>query len=152
MTRTLAIALAIVACGPARRARPPQRIVVRDAGVDASDAAIEAGPDKLALLVARQGELAPGARQVTSVTIDASREHEVALPKLEAATCVRAAFDADAPTAITLVNARGRTLASADGAEGVIGANGPVCLRGGDVATFRIAGQSRVRIVVWATP
>ena len=150
--RAIAIAFAIAACGPARRARPPQPVVVRDAGVDVSDAAIEAGPDKLALLVARQGELAPGARQVASVTLDASREHELALPKLDAATCVRAAFDADAPTAVTLVNARGRTLATADGADGVIGANGPVCLRGGDVATFRVAGESRVRIVVWATP
>ena len=70
----------------------------------------------------------------------------------EADTCVRAAFDADAKAAITLVNARGTTLAKADGEEGTLGAAGPVCFKKGDVATFRFEGQSRLRLVIWASP
>ena len=149
----IAVAITVAACGPAKRARPPQTIT-REAGADASarDAAIEAGPDRLALLAARADELAPGARELAREDLDATRERELKLGKLDASACLRAAFDADAPTKISLVDAHGRALGGADGTEGAIGAAGPVCFRAGDAPAFRFEGSSRVRIVVWSTP
>jgi len=144
----------LAACGgPTRRARPPSPPVVRDAGADASrDAAADAGPDALALLTERRDELAPGARQILATDADPSREPEIPLPKADVATCVRVAFDAEAPTKLTLVDASGRTLGAADGTSGAIGESGPVCFRAGGAPVLRLDGGSHVRVVVWATP
>ncbi len=123
-----------------------------DAGVVDASAILEAGPPKIDLLAQKHGEIAPGTREIEKREIDLAKDHELAIAAFEADTCVRAAFDADAPTAITLVNAHGTTLARADGEEGTLAAAGPVCFKKGDVATFRFEGQSRVRLVIWASP
>lgn len=150
--RRAAIAIAIAACG-GQTVRPARPTPVRDAGADvAKDAAIEAGPDELALLEAKHEELAPGARETTHAEIDLARTRELALGPFDADTCVRAAFHAGAPTAITLVDAKGIVLAKADAAEGALGPSGPICVRKGDAATFHFDGESRLQIVVWATP
>jgi len=121
-----------------------------DAGV--MDAEVDAGPPKIDLVAARRDRVAPGMREVARSDLDLSRDHELALRAFEVDTCLRAAFDADAPTAITLASSSGMTLSSADGTSGAIGAAGPVCIKKGDAATFKLNGQSRIRIVVWASP
>ncbi len=120
-----------------------------DAGAEA-----EAGPNKLELMAARHDRVAPGTREIARREIDLAVKgsETLALPAFESDTCVRALFDSDAPTAVTLENARTMTLASADGAQGAIGAAGPVCFKKSDAATFRFNGQSRLRIVIWASP
>jgi len=142
----------IIACGHAAP-KPVNKPALSDAGggTDAS-AMIEAGPPKIDLLAAKHDKIAPGTREIEKREIDLAKDHELALSAFESDTCVRAAFDADAPTAITLVNAHGTTLAKSDGAEGTIGAAGPVCLKKGDTATFRFEGQSKLRLVIWASP
>ena len=150
--KRLAVALFIIACGHAAP-KPVNKPAPSDAGSsnDAS-AIVEAGPPKIDLLAQKHDKIAPGTREIEKREIDLAKDHELALAAFEADTCVRAAFDADAPTAITLVNGHGTTLSKSDGAEGTIGAAGPVCFKKGDAATFRFNGQSRLRIVVWASP
>jgi hypothetical protein len=150
--RAALFAIAFIACGHA----PPKPIVKPppgDAGVmvDAS-AIIDAGPPKIEVLAARHDRIAPGTREIEKREIDLAKDHELALGAFEGDTCVRAAFDADAPTAIVLVNAHGTTLARADGTEGTLGPAGPICFKKGDTATFRFEGQSRLRLVIWASP
>ena len=152
MKRACLFALAIACGGTTRAHRTPE---VHPAPSDAGatiDAEAEAGPPKIELVAARHDRIAPGMREIARSDLDLSREHELALPAFEADTCVRAAFDADAPTAIMLTGAGGVTLSSADGTSGAIGAAGPVCFKKGDVARFRFDGQSRLRLVVWASP
>jgi hypothetical protein len=150
---TLGSLAVVAACGGAHGGAhhaPPSQ-TVRDAGV-IIDAAIEAGPSKLELLGRKHDRLAPGMREITRTEIDLERDHALSLPAFEADTCVRAAFDADAKGAVMLEDARAMTLATVDGAEGVLGAAGPVCFRKADVATFRFTGQSHLRLVVWVSP
>jgi hypothetical protein len=147
----------LAGCGNATTApRHVEREHVRvDAGAIVIDAAVEAGPDKLAMLVARRDRMAPGTREIAQREIDlgaTKKEDSLALDTFAVDTCIRAAFDSDAPTAITLASSSGMTLGSADGTEGAIGAAGPVCFRKGDAATFHFNGESRLRIVVWASP
>ena len=124
-----------------------------DAGSDAAiDAAIDAGPSALALVEAEHDRVAPGAREAASGDLDLTRDHELALQPFDADTCVRAAFRAGAPVSIAVVDAHRRAVANADGSEGTLGASGPICFRKGDAVTFRFDGQSRLAIVVWATP
>jgi hypothetical protein len=145
-------ALLLVACG-GHAAKPPQHAPKKiDAGAAIVDAAVEAGPSKLELLGAKHDRIAPGTREILLRDIDAAKETDVSLPAFEADTCVRVAFDADAPTAITLQDARAMTLATVDASEGMLGPTGPVCFRKGDVATLRFTGQSHVRLAVWASP
>ncbi len=147
--------VALLACGGVTRSHhaPEMHPPSSDAGATTIvDAAVDAGPPKIELVAARHERVAPGMREITRSDLDLARDHELALPAFEADTCVRAAFDADAPTAVTLVGASGITLSSVDAANGAIGAAGPVCFKKGDVATFRFNGQSRLRIVVWASP
>lgn len=145
------------ACGngatPRHAERDRARPVDASGAIDAS-AEVEAGPNKLELLAARHDRVAPGTREIARQEIDLAVKgaETLALPPFESDTCVRALFDAEAPTAVMLENARAMTLANADGAQGAIGAAGPVCFRKGDAATFRFNGQSRLRIVVWASP
>ena len=143
----------MIACGGTTRAHrtPEAHPAPRDAG-PSIDAEVDAGPPKIDLVAARHDRVAPGMREIARSDLDLSRDHELALPAFEVDACVRAAFDAEAPTAITLVGASGMTLSSADGTSGTIGAAGPVCFKKGDTATFRFNGQSRLRIVVWASP
>lgn len=153
MKRAALLALAIACGGTTRAQRTPEvHRVPSDAGLAVIDAAIDAGPPKIDLVAARHDRVAPGMREIARSDLDLAREHELALPAFQADTCVRAAFDAEAPTAITLVGSSGMTLSSADGTAGAIGAAGPVCFKKGDVATFRFNGESRLRIVVWASP
>jgi hypothetical protein len=149
--RSALFAIVVVACGHAAP-RPVARASPSDAGVTDAAVIVEAGPPKIDLLAAKHDKIAPGTREIEKREIDLAKDHELALTAFEADTCVRAAFDADAPTAITLVNARGTTLSKADGEEGTLGAAGPVCFKKGDTATFRFEGQSRLRLVIWASP
>ena len=149
--KRLTLAFFVIACGHAAP-RPIAKPSPADAGVVVDAAIVEAGPPKIDLLAQKHDKIAPGTREIEKRAIDLARDHELALAAFEADTCVRAAFDADAPTAITLVNARGTTLAKVDGAEGTLGAAGPVCFKKGDAATFRFEGQSRLRLVIWASP
>ena len=150
--KRLAAIVFIIGCGHAAP-RPVVKASASDAGVVIDAAAVvEAGPPKIDLLAQKHDTIAPGTREIEKREIDLAKDHELALPAFEADTCVRAAFDADAPTAITLVNAHGTTLARADGEEGKLGAAGPVCFKKGDVATFRFDGQSKLRLVIWASP
>ncbi len=142
----------VAACGSKTLAKHAPRQAPSDAGA-AVDAAIEAGPTKLELLSLRQARLAPGMREAVRAEIDLATEHERPLAPFDVDTCVRAAFDADAPTAVTLVDApHAMTLATIDAAEGALGQAGPICFRKGDVAVFRFTGQSHVRLVVWQSP
>ncbi len=115
---------------------------------------VDAGPDKMEVLVARHDRVAPGMREIARREIDlaSNKDSTLALDAFTTDTCLRAFFDADAPTEITLNGSNAMTLATADAAQGAIGAAGPVCFRKGDVATFRFNGQSRLRIVVWVSP
>lgn len=145
----------VVGCGNVATPRHVEREPARDASADRDAAAvIDAGPDRLALLVARHDRVAPGTRELAQREIDLAVKgsETFALPAFDVDTCIRALFDSDAPTAVMLVNAHAMTLANADGTEGALGAAGPVCFRKGDAATFRFNGQSRLRIVVWASP
>jgi len=161
VARVASLALS-VACGAQGAPQHAPRTNAGDASRDASasasaivDAAIEAGLDRMELLVARHDRVAPGTREIArkQIDLDASKRWDsLALDAFAADTCVRALFDADAPTAITLVDEKNMTLAQADAAQGAIGAAGPVCFRKGDVVTFRFNGESRLRIVVWASP
>jgi len=149
--KRVALALSILACGHA--APKPVAKPSLDAGASIDAAAIvEAGPPKIDVLAQKHDAIAPGTREIDKREIDLSKDHELSLAAFAADTCVRAAFDADAPTAITLVNARGTTLAKVDGTEGTLGAAGPVCFKKGDTPTFRFEGQSRLRLVIWASP
>jgi hypothetical protein len=125
-----------------------------DASVIGDAGAVEAGPDKMEMLVARHDRIAPGMREIARRDLDlaASKDSTLALDAFTADTCIRALFDSDAPTEITLSGSNAMTLASADAARGAIGAAGPVCFRKGDTATFRFNGQSHLRIVVWLSP
>src|SRR5580765_3804664 len=105
-----------MACGHAAP-RPVAKPTAADAGTVADAAIVEAGPPKIDLLAGKHDKIAPGTREIEKREIDLAKDHELAVAAFEADTCVRAAFDADAPTAITLVNARGTTLAKADGVE-----------------------------------
>lgn len=149
--KRLALSVTIIACGHAAP-RPVAKPSPADAAVVDASATAEAGPPKIDLLAGKHDKIAPGTREIEKREIDLAKDHELALAAFEADTCVRAAFDADAPTAITLVNAHGTTLARADGEEGTLGAAGPVCFKKGDTATFHFEGQSRVRLVIWASP
>lgn len=149
-----AIACAIVqteACGGSQIT--PVKPVVHsptDAGV--VDAAIEAGPNKLELLAAKHARLAPGTRELQKTEIDLGRDHEIGMPAFDADTCIRIAFDADAPTEVVLVDSHAMKLGTMDGTSGAIGATGPVCFHKGDTATIRFNGQSHARVVIWASP
>jgi hypothetical protein len=151
VNRLAALVIIIVACGHAAP-RPVAKPSPSDAGVAIDAAIVEAGPPKIDLLAQKHDKIAPGTREIEKREIDLAKDHELSLAAFEADTCVRAAFDADAPTAITLVNARGTTLARADGEGGTLGAAGPVCFKKGDTATFRFDGQSRLRLVIWGAP
>jgi hypothetical protein len=146
--------------------KQPTRVSQRDAGVVVLDAAIDAGPDKLAMLAGKHDILAPGTRELfardvdgsaaggtsRTQTGDTSRTTDVALGTFDADTCVRVAFDADAPTALSLQLSDSLVLATADGIDGTLGATGPICFRKTDAVTLHITGQSHVRFVVWASP
>ena len=149
--KRLAAIVFIIGCGHAAP-RPISKPAPVDAGVVIDAAIVEAGPPKIDLLAAKHDKIAPGTREIEKREIDLAKDHELALAAFEGDTCVRAAFDADAPTAITLVNAHGTTLSKADGEEGTLGAAGPVCFKKGDTATFRFEGQSQLRLVIWASP
>jgi hypothetical protein len=149
--KRLALSVTIIACGHAAP-RPVAKPSPADAGIVDASAPVETGPPKIDVLAGKHDKIAPGTREIEKREIDLAKDHELALAAFEADTCVRAAFDADAPTAITLVNAHGTTLARADGEEGTLAAAGPVCFKKGDAATFRFEGQSRVRLVIWASP
>ena len=149
--KRFALAFSIIACGHAAP-KPVNKPALADAAVVVDAAIVEAGPPKIDLLAGKHDKIAPGTREIEKREIDLGKDHELALAAFEADTCVRAAFDADAPTAITLVNAHGTTLARADGEGGTLGAAGPVCFKKGDVATFRFDGQSKLRLVIWASP
>jgi hypothetical protein len=149
--KRFALAAIFIACGHAAP-RPVAKPSPADAGVVDASPIVEAGPPKIDLLAGKHDKIAPGTREIEKREIDLAKDHELAIAAFEADTCVRAAFDADAPTAITLVNAHGTTLARADGEEGTLGTAGPVCFKKGDVATFRFEGQSRLRLVIWASP
>ncbi len=152
MKQIVVVCVFVVACGHAAP-KPVNKPVLSDAGSRADASVIvDAGPPKIDLLAGKHDKIAPGTREIEKREIDLAKDHELALPAFEADTCVRAAFDADAEATITLVNARGTTLAKADGSEGTLGAAGPVCLKKGDAATFRFEGQSRLRLVIWASP
>lgn len=155
MRRALVAISFAVACGGPSAAKRTPTMRVTDAGVDvdaAKDAASEAAPSALAMLEADRDRVAPGAREAASGDLDLSRDHELGMRPFDVDTCIRAAFRAHAPTSISVVDARERTVAIADGVEGTIGASGPICFRKGDAVTFRFDGQSRIAIVVWATP
>ena len=149
--KRVALVFLMIACGHAAP-KPVNKPALADAGVAIDAAVVEAGPPKIDLLAAKHDKIAPGTREIEKREIDLAKEHEVALAAFEADTCVRAAFDADAPTAVTLVNAHATTLAKVDGEEGTLGAAGPVCFKKGDTATFRFEGQSKLRLVIWASP
>ncbi|HEY1958676.1 MAG TPA: hypothetical protein VGH28_23825 [Polyangiaceae bacterium] len=152
MRRAL-VAIFFVACGGPTAAKRAPPMHARDAGTDAArDAATDAGPSALVLLERSRDDVAPGAREAASAELDLSRDHELGMQPFDVDTCLRAAFRAGAPTSITLLDARERTVATADGSEGMIGASGPICFRKGDAVTFRFEGASRLAIVVWATP
>jgi len=154
VTRELGCAAlaAVVACaGASAQRRTPVRATPSDAGI-AIDAEAEAGPNKLELLSLGQSKLAKGMRETMRRDIDLAQEHELALAAFDVDTCMRAAFDADAPTAVMLVDSHAMTLANVDAAAGTLGQAGPICFRKGDVATFRFTGQSHLRIVVWQSP
>jgi len=149
--RRALFAIVIIGCGHAAP-RPIAKPSPADAGSAQSAAILDAGPPKIDLLAQKHDKLAPGTREIEKREIDLAKDHELAIAAFESDTCVRAAFDADAKAAITLVNAHGTTVARADGVEGTLGASGPVCFKKGDVATFRFEGQSRLRLVIWASP
>jgi hypothetical protein len=149
--KRFALAVSIIACGHAAPKPVNKPAIDAGASTDAS-AIIEAGPPKIDLLAGKHDKIAPGTREIEKREIDLAKDHELALSAFEADACVRAAFDADAPTVVTLVNAHGTTLARVDGVEGTLGAAGPVCFKKSDVATFRFEGQSRLRLVIWASP
>jgi hypothetical protein len=140
----------VVACGGARVANTPKRAPPVEAGVVTLDAAVEAGPNKLEVLAAKHDTLARGMREILRREVDAAHESEIALPHFEADTCIRVAFDADAPTVVDLKTTM--TVASLDAAEGALGPSGPVCFRRTDAAVIHFTGQSHVNVVVWASP
>lgn len=66
--------------------------------------------------------------------------------------CVRVAFEASDPVVATLTEPSGRTLAtSAEGSGGLLGPEGPVCVRKGKTIRAYATGAAatRVRWVVW---
>ena len=143
-------ALIVLACGGVRGARPPERHVADGGRV--VDAAVEAGASPMERLLAKHDLLAPGDREVLRRELDAAKEPEVTLPAFERDTCVRVAFDADAPTMVVLQDEHALALGNADGTSGMLGPSGPICFHKGDVATLKLTGQSVARIVVWASP
>ena len=147
-----ALTLFIASCGGTHVARPPERHVADAGRVAMADAALEAGPPPMERLLAEHDKLAPGDREALRRDIDAAKEPEVSLAAFERDTCVRVAFDADAPTMVVLQDEHALSLGTADGTTGVIGTTGPICFHKGDVATLKLTGQSPIRIVVWASP
>jgi hypothetical protein len=129
----------------------PVKPSLQDAGT-VVDASVEAGPSKLEVLSRKQAMLAPGMRELVRSDIDLASNHDLTLAAFDVDTCVRIAFEADAPTAVVLQDARAMTLGSLDTTSGAMGPAGPICFRKGDVATLRFTGQSRARVVVWASP
>jgi hypothetical protein len=70
-------------------------------------------------------------------------------------TCVRVAFEAGAPIVARLTDKADKMVATSGpaAAEGLLGENGPVCIRKGEVLNITVDGPSApVRWVAWAAP
>ncbi|HZU85737.1 MAG TPA: hypothetical protein VE987_22575 [Polyangiaceae bacterium] len=104
-------------------------------------------------LVARRAAVAPGMREVARKE-SAGDKIEIA-PASGRDTCVRVAFEADAPVVAKLVDGEGNVLASTDKAatDGVLGPAGPVCVRKGEAVSAVAEGApASVRWVAWESP
>ncbi len=153
-----AIAFALFACACGLTARVPDRPAVSTStstltatptAIPTSSAAPKATsfPD----LVARYSPGLPG-MHVIAAHETGGEATEIARAE-GADLCVRVAFDASAPVVATLTDSSGSALAtSPEGADGLLAAGGPVCVRRGDAVRASASGppSARIRWVAWS--
>ncbi len=104
-------------------------------------------------LSARGTSLAPGMREAARKEGPGAAVDLVKADTRDA--CVRVAFVATAPVTAKLVDHAGNVLAASDAptTDGVLGAQGPVCIRKGDVVRAQAdAAGVHVRWLAWASP
>jgi hypothetical protein len=105
-------------------------------------------------LAMRAAPLVPGMREVARVESGAEM---VDLVRADARDlCVRVAYEATATVTARLVDRSGGVLAASHGPtlDGLLGENGPVCIRRGDVVrgVAEAAPTARVRWMAWEAP
>jgi hypothetical protein len=105
-----------------------------------------------ASLASKAAAVAPGMHEIARVESAGSPAELLRAAASDA--CLRVAYEADAPVQAKLVDENGRVLGEsphAAAAEGVLGVEGPVCVRRGDsVLGVTGAPTAHVRWIAWA--
>jgi hypothetical protein len=144
-----AFVLLACACGIAAQRTTPSRPPPTPAAPPPPTVPV---PDVFAAIEGRAPSIAAGMRQVARRESSGEKTEIVRADRGD--TCVRVAFEAAVPVIAKLVDEANTVLATTAAAalEGVLGENGPVCIRKGEALSVTVGGATTVRWVAWATP